>query len=169
MEPGTLSPLHIGWHDAGARVGAALLLSLALGIERFVHRKPIDLRPFLIIALTSCALAIAITEFAYRESDPDLSIDPAKVISGIMTGIGFLAASALFRERRVVQGAGSAAAIWASGAIGIVCGLGFLWLAALMSAGVLVTLVASRPLTARYAAGIKRDASGDAPDQGAGQ
>src|SRR3546814_11791126 len=56
-----------------------------------------------------------------------------------MTGIAFLGAGALFREKHLVQGAGSAAAIWAAGALGIVCGMGFLWLAALLS-GVLVIL-----------------------------
>src|SRR3546814_12705078 len=95
-----------------------------------------DFRPFFIISLASCSLTVAILELGYRSSDPHLSIYPAKVISGVMTCIGFLGAGALFREKHLVQGAGSAAAIWAAGALGIVCGMGFLWLAALLSGGI---------------------------------
>lgn len=151
MEPGTLSPVHLSWLDAAARIIAAVVLSLALGLERFFHKKPVDFRPFVIISLASCALTIAIVEFAYRASDPELSIDPAKVVSGIMTGIGFLGAGAMFRERRVVQGAGSAAAIWAAGAMGIVCGLGLLWLASILTVGIVLTLLVGRPFTEDYA------------------
>jgi len=67
-----------------------------------------------------------------------------------MTGIGFMGAGALFRGRNHVQGAGSAASIWAAGAIGIVCGLGFLWLGAIVAGIVVATLLASRPFVSRY-------------------
>lgn len=123
MEPGALSPVHLGWLDAGARIGAAIILAFALGLERFVHKKPVDFRPFVIISLPSCALTIGIVEFAYSASAPELSVDPAKVVSGIMTGIGFLGAGAIFREQHAVQGAGSAASIWAAGATGTYAGL----------------------------------------------
>lgn len=141
-------------------MGAALVLSLLLGFERYAHHKPVDFRPFVIIALASSSLMMGVIEFAHRATDPELSIDPAKVISGIMTGIGFLGAGTLFREQHVVQGAGSAASIWAAGAIGVVCGLGALWLGGLLAAGVIATLIASRPYTKRYtvdAEGARRD------------
>jgi putative Mg2+ transporter-C (MgtC) family protein len=65
-------------------------------------------------------------------------------------GIGFLGAGAMFREENYVEGAGSAASIWAAGAIGLICGVGMLWLAALLAGGVLLVLVVSAPLTAKY-------------------
>src|SRR3546814_20395826 len=71
-----------------------------------------------------------------------------------MTGIGFLGAGALFREKHLVQGAGSAAAIWAAGALGIVCGMGFLWLAALLSGGIVILFLVGRPYTNAYDARI---------------
>lgn len=161
MEAGTISPVHLTWLDVAVRVAAALVLSFALGLERFVHKKPVDFRPFMIIGLASCALTIAIVEFAYRASDPELSVDPAKVVSGIMSGIGFLGAGALFREKHVVQGAGSAAAIWAAGALGVVCGFGMIWLAALLAFSVVATLLLSRPFTDDYAARAETDDSSD--------
>lgn len=150
MEGDTFSPNYLTWTDAVIRIGAALLLSLALGIERFWRQKPIDFRPFVIIALASCALSVSIVEFAYRADDDSLSVDPAKVLSGVMSGIGFIGAGALFREQHTVYGAGSAAAIWAAGAIGLVCGLGFVWLAGLVTLAILAVLILSRPFTDDY-------------------
>src|SRR3546814_19752955 len=103
MEAGAFSPVHLPWLDALARLGGAILFSLAIGLERFLHRKPVDFRPFVIISLASCALTVAILEPGYRSSDPPLSIDPAQVISGVMTGIGFLGVGTLFREQHLLQ------------------------------------------------------------------
>jgi len=167
MEIGAFSPVHVTWLDALARIGAALLLSLTLGIELFLHKKPVDFRPFAIIALASCTLTLGIAEFAYRTDDDQLSIDPAKVVSGILTGIGFIGAGALFREKHTVYGAGSAASIWASGAVGITCGFGFLWLAALLSLAVVLLLVVSRPFTDDYT--IRVDAEGSDEDLRSGR
>lgn len=160
MEAGTLAPVHLSWLDALARVGASLLLSLALGLERYLHRKPVDFRPFVIIAVASTSLMIGIIEFAFHAADPDLSVDPAKVVSGIMTGIGFLGAGALFREQHIVHGAGSAASIWAAGAIGVVCGLGAVWLAGLLAGAVVLTLLASRPFIDDYTIDADKDDEG---------
>jgi putative Mg2+ transporter-C (MgtC) family protein len=140
------TPASVGWGEMLTRLGAAALLAAVLGIERYTHRKPIDFRPFVIISLMSAALIIGITEFAATSRDPNLSIDPGKVFNGILTGIGFLGAGALFREKNVVHGAGSAAAIWASGGIGILCGLGYLWLATVVAAVLVLLLYFSNSL-----------------------
>lgn len=150
MEIGAFGPVHISWLDALARFGAALLMSLCLGLERFLRDKPIDFRPFVIVSLASCTLTLAISEFAYRAEDNLFSIDPAKVVSGIMTGIGFIGAGALFREEHTVYGAGSAASFWGAGAIGIVCGFGFLWLSGMLTVALIALLVLSRPFTDQY-------------------
>ena len=164
MEEGAFSPVHIAWFDALVRFAAAFLLSLAVGLERFLRRKPIDFRPFVLIAVASCALVLGVSEFGYRTEQNEFSIDPAKVVSGIMTGIGFIGAGALFREKHVVHGAGSAASIWAAGAIGIVCGLGFLWLAGMLAVAVLAILVTSRPFTKAYTVRADEDEA-DSPDK----
>lgn len=93
MEPGAISPVHIAWIDALARIGRAILFAL--------------------------------------------SIDPAKVISDVMSGVGLLSAGALFGERDIVAGTGSAASIWSAGAIGLICGMGLLRLAGYIALGIM--------------------------------
>ena len=150
MEIGAFGPVQVTWLDALARFGAAFLLSFTLGLERFLRKKPVDFRPFVIIALASCSLVLGVSVYVYRADDADLSVDPSRVVQGVMTGIGFIGAGALFRERHTVYGAGSAASIWAAGAIGLICGFGFLWLAALLSVSLVLLLGLSRPFTDEY-------------------
>ncbi|KQX19455.1 MULTISPECIES: MgtC/SapB family protein [unclassified Sphingomonas] len=150
MEAGTFSPIHISWAEALLRIGASMLLPLMVGIDRFLRRKPIDFRPFMIVALAACSLALTIMELAARAAEPDIDLGLSRVFAGVITGIGFLGAGAMFREDSYVKGAGSAASIWAAGAIGLICGVGLLWLAGLLAVGVLMVLVLSAPFTGKY-------------------
>ena len=93
---------------------------------------------------------MASIEMLQSANDSNSNIDPTRVIEGVITGIGFLGAGAMFREGNYVQGAGSAAAIWVAGAIGLSCGMGEIWLATIMAAIVLSLLVASGPFTSRW-------------------
>ena len=144
------APETIAWTDFLWRMGAATLLPLLIGMERFLRRKPIDFRPFVIISVSACGLAIGVMELLETTNDENFQIDPGRVFEGVITGIGFLGAGAMFREGSFVQGAGSAAAIWASGAIGLICGFGELWLAAIITAIILILLLISGPYTADW-------------------
>ena len=150
MEAGSLSPIHISLVEALLRIAASMILPLLIGLDRFLRRKPIDFRPFVVVSLAACSLSLTILELAARAGGPELDPSPSRVFAGVITGIGFLGAGAMYREENYVKGAGSAAAIWASGAIGLICGAGMLWLAGLLAGGVLLVLVASAPFTSRY-------------------
>ena len=51
--------------------------------------------------------------------------DPTRMAQGIMTGIGFLGAGVILKERLSVRGLTTAASIWITAAIGILAGIGF--------------------------------------------
>lgn len=144
------APETMSWEDVGLRFAFATILPFLIGLERFLRRKPIDFRPFVIISVGSCGLVMASIEMLQSVNDTNSNIDPTRVIEGVITGIGFLGAGAMFREGNYVQGAGSAAAIWVAGAIGLSCGMGEIWLATIMAAIVLSLLVASGPFTSRW-------------------
>ena len=144
------APETMSWEDVGLRFAFATILPFLIGLERFLRRKPIDFRPFVIISVGSCGLVMASIEMLQSVNNRNSNIDPTRVIEGVITGIGFLGAGAMFREGNYVQGAGSAAAIWVAGAIGLSCGMGEIWLATIMAAIVLSLLVASGPFTSRW-------------------
>ena len=148
--PPYLTPDTLSWTDALIRMGAATFLPFLIGLERFWRNKPIDFRPFIIISVGSAGLLMAAVELLSASTDAQTQIDPTRVIEGVITGIGFLGAGAMFRQGNFVQGAGSAAAIWVAGAIGLACGMGEIWLAILMAAIVLTVLVASGPFTNKW-------------------
>jgi putative Mg2+ transporter-C (MgtC) family protein len=66
MEPGTFSPIPISWAESLLRIGTSVLLPLLIGIDRFVHRKPIDFRPLMIVSRGACALSLTIMELRSR-------------------------------------------------------------------------------------------------------
>lgn len=143
--------------EAALRISVAFVLPLLIGLERFLSSKPLDFRPYVIISVAACGLSLASLELVQMTSDQQLQIDPTRVFAGVMTGIGFLGAGAMFREEQFVKGGGSAAAIWAAGAIGIVCGIGLLWLAALVAVPILLLLVISGPFIDHYDADVEED------------
>lgn len=153
-----LHPSSLSWFDVAWRLGAATLFPLIVGLERFFHKKPIDFRPFVIISVAACGLLIGSIELLQSSNDSQAQIDPTRVIEGVITGIGFIGAGAMFREGNYVQGAGSAASIWCAGAIGLVCGMGELWLGAIVSIIVFSLLVVSRPFTERWDPGSTKRA-----------
>lgn len=151
------TPTTLTWLDIAVRVGCATLLPLAIGLERFLRRKPIDFRPFVIISVAACGLLIGSMELLQDTADPQGRIDPTRVIQGVITGIGFLGAGAMFRDGAFVQGAGSAASIWGAGAIGLVCGMGELWLAAIIAGVILLLMLVSEPVTKKWDASEEND------------
>lgn len=93
------------WEDAEMRFAFATGLPFLIGLERFLRRKPIDFRPFVIISVGSCGLVMASIEMLHTINDANSNVDPIRVIEGVITGIVFLGAGAMFREGNFIQGA----------------------------------------------------------------
>ncbi len=138
----TLSTL--GWPEIVLRVGLAMAFGLVLGLDRDTKNKPIDFRAYIIVAVTTCIIAIMGQELYadFQNADKVLSLDLGKIIAGVLTGIGFLGAGAIIKlnDNRVV-GTATGASIWASGGIGLCLGFGFYGLAFTAFAAVAMTLV----------------------------
>jgi putative Mg2+ transporter-C (MgtC) family protein len=83
------------------------------------------------------------------------NVDPMRVAAQIASGIGFIGAGAIIRDRGSVRGITTAAALWASAAVGLSTGAGLWWVAAAGAAVILLVLVGLRPLGARIAAPVR--------------
>jgi putative Mg2+ transporter-C (MgtC) family protein len=103
------------------RLGAATLIGAAIGLNRDLHGKPIGVRTLGLVGLAS---AIAI--LAVAPGEDVRSVDAtARVIQGVLTGIGFLGAGVIVRRTvgKQVHGLTSAACAWTTACLGLVCGL----------------------------------------------
>src|SRR6202453_2365375 len=69
-----------------------------------------------------------------------------RIVSYVVSGVGFLGAGVIFKDAGGVRGLNTAATIWCSAAIGAICGLGNLIHALILAAGVLCTNIVLRPL-----------------------
>ena len=65
----------------------------------------------------------------------------ARVVEGVVGGIGFLGAGSIIRSGANINGITTGAAIWTAGAIGVACGAGNLILASLLTGFALIVVV----------------------------
>ncbi|MCF4097220.1 MgtC/SapB family protein [Maritalea mediterranea] len=134
------------WPDALTRVALALVFGFLLGLDRNLKNKPVDFRVYMIVAGTTCLLAIMGQELValYAVSNPNLKLGLLRIVEGVLTGIGFLGAGAIIKsggdEPRII-GTATGASIWSSGAVGLMLGFGFYSLALLGFAMLLIVLV----------------------------
>lgn len=134
------------------RLFIALLVGTILGFERSKAKKPAGIRTHCLVCISSTMISI-VSAYGFGEffKYPGVSTDPARLIVGIITGIGFLGAGIIWKDsdHGDVRGLTTAANIWAVAGLGIAVGLGHYFLAfatvaviqiALMTAKVLIKL-----------------------------
>ncbi|WP_262691965.1 MgtC/SapB family protein [Kordiimonas aestuarii] len=124
------------------RVALALILGMIIGLDRDNKNKPIDFRAYMIIAVSSCGIAILGQEIqhVYLTTEGTPHIDMSKLMEGVLTGIGFLGAGAIVKQGNIVVGTATGASIWASGTIGLTVGFGFYGVAILIFLAIVLTL-----------------------------
>jgi putative Mg2+ transporter-C (MgtC) family protein len=97
------------------------VLGTLVGWERQMGRKPAGLRTHTLVCLGS-TLFVLLTEHAVREFGGP-SMDPTRIIHGVVTGVGFLGAGSILRQEGYVHGLTTAASIWMVAAIGTAVGV----------------------------------------------
>lgn len=133
-----------------SRLGAAMLISGAIGLERQIGKHPAGLRTHILVGLGCATFVIGGQEWlaALTTTVPDAqasaigsSADLSRMLQGLIGGVGFLGAGAVFHaEGGLVKGMTTAASIWVTAALGMACGLGLYPLALLSGIGTLFTL-----------------------------
>lgn len=119
-------------HAAGiaadfAAVLAAFLLALPIAWERGHGARSSGFRTLPIVAMAACGVALILN------LGPEDSEARARVLQGVITGIGFIGGGAILKNGDHVKGLATAASIWNAGAIGVACGLGNYPVAAMLS------------------------------------
>lgn len=122
---------------------AGFLSGTIVGLEREWRHSAIGVRTCILV----CAGATTYMAAGHLILDvSSLPGDPTRVASQIITGIGFLGAGAIIREKGGVQGLTSAATIWFLGAVGILIGCRYPLSGILLSATVACLLVLTSAL-----------------------
>src|SRR5579859_6254063 len=117
-----------------------------------------------LIAVGSCMFTGLALEPAFGSR-----VDPTRIAAQIVTGVGFLGAGSILRQGEYVRGLTTAASIWVVASLGMAVGFGYFSIAVFTGAIVLITLVAIRPLEARFFRGRHRRATDPPVDEPPGR
>jgi putative Mg2+ transporter-C (MgtC) family protein len=123
-----------------SRFALALVLGALIGLERQWRHRMAGTRTHALVAGGAAAFAMA---GALVVGD---AAAEARVVSYIVSGVGFLGAGVIFKESAEIRGLNTAATIWCSAAVGVVTALGYASYATVIMTGVLLTNTALRPL-----------------------
>jgi putative Mg2+ transporter-C (MgtC) family protein len=128
------------------RVGLATLLGIAIGLERQWRSRMAGLQTMALVSMGS-ALFTIMGAYAFPTQG-----DRNRVAAQIVTGIGFLGAGVIIKEGMTVFGLNTAATLWATAAVGALCGV-WMWREAVVGA---VIILASNGLLYPLAKWIDR-------------
>lgn len=115
-------------------LGIAYLLALPVGYDRSQSTRSAGLRTFPLVAVAACGytlVGIAVLDSTGAE---------ARVLQGIITGIGFIGGGAILKTKNMVRGTATAASLWNTGLIGVAVAFDRYEIAVLMSIINFVTL-----------------------------
>jgi putative Mg2+ transporter-C (MgtC) family protein len=128
------------------RIGTAVLIGGAIGLERQVRERPAGLRTHLLVSLASATFMLVSAHFVpfqHYVADGVIRADVSRIASGVVMGIGFLGAGAIWHKGSDAKGLTTAASLWLVTALGLASGAGMFvlaWTAALVSLFVLFGL-----------------------------
>ena len=104
------------------RIFIATLLGGIIGFERGKHGRAAGMRTHILVSLGSALCAMI---GAFVTSGAEMG-DPTRIASGVVSGIGFLGAGMiLVKNSSKVTGLTTAAAMWATSAVGLAAGAGY--------------------------------------------
>ena len=144
----------------------AYVLAFPIGWNREREERSAGLRTFPLVAVASCGFVQAAEGLAMGEPEA-----MARIVEGLITGMGFIGGGAILRMKDSVKGTATAASLWATGAVGTAVGLGSYDVAVVLAVATVATLwaltgvkekigVEDEPLEARS------EEASDQPQQG---
>lgn len=125
------------------RLLISLMMGAVIGLERSFNGRPAGLRTHTLVCMASCLLMLfSVFQWDLMKDAPleIIRIDPSRMAQGIMTGIGFLGAGVIMKERLSIRGLTTAASIWMTASIGVIAGLGLYFPAFLSAVLTLIVL-----------------------------
>ncbi|MBR5352297.1 MAG: MgtC/SapB family protein [Bacteroidales bacterium] len=108
------------------RLLCALIGGVLIGIERQLRKRNAGLAVNALVSVGAC-LFILISESVITsavQAGGPVNNDNLRVLSQVVTGVGFLGAGVIMKDGFTIHGLNSAATVWCSAAVGCLCGYG---------------------------------------------
>ena len=120
-------PLTIGWPEIILRLALTVLAGALLGLNRTERGMTAGLRTTLLVALAAAVSMIQVNLLLVTDGKTPGSfsvLDLMRLPLGILTGMGFIGAGAIVRQKGRVSGVTTAATLWLATALGLCFGGG---------------------------------------------
>lgn len=152
MAPFTLT---LGNAQIFTRIFVAIIIGGMIGYERGCNNRPAGFRTHILVCLG--AAIVSLIQEQIRVNIIKLVIDNpilgqnfrsdlGRLGAQVISGIGFLGAGTIMKERGTIEGLTTAASLWATGCIGLGIGWGFYTLSITSGIAVIVVLVTFKKL-----------------------
>lgn len=135
---------NINWWDVGSHVvslGIAYVLALPIGWNREREERSAGIRTFSLVAMGSCGFVLVAISVLGKDS-----IGQARIIEGLIAGVGFIGGGAILKQGIQTIGTATAASLWATGAVGAAVGYGLYDVAVILSVSIYATFNFFAPL-----------------------
>lgn len=152
MAPFTLT---LGNVQIFTRIFVAIIIGGMIGYERGCNNRPAGFRTHILVCLGAAIVSLIQEQLRVNIiklviDNPSLSqnfrSDLGRLGAQVISGIGFLGAGTIMKERGTIEGLTTAASLWATGCIGLGIGWGFYTLSITSGIAVIVVLVTFKKL-----------------------
>ena len=140
----------LSFQSIGFRILLSILIGGMIGFERGTNNRPAGFRTHILVCLGATIVSLIqdhlrINIVNYAMKNPEVASviksDLGRIGAQVVSGIGFLGAGTIIREKRTIAGLTTAASIWVTGCIGLGIGWGFYTLSILGGISVLIVLI----------------------------
>lgn len=120
------------------RLCVAFALGAVVGAERQWRQRMAGLRTNILVAVGATLFVTIGVSLGGQAA--------GRVVSYVVSGIGFLGAGVIMKDGMNIRGLNTAATLWCSAAVGALCGNGYLLEASIATVAILLTHVLMRPV-----------------------
>lgn len=133
----------------------AIIIGGGIGYERGHQNRPAGFRTHILVCLGAAIVSmiqdqLRVNILKYTILHPEvaqvLKTDLGRIGAQVVSGIGFLGAGTIMRDKGIIGGLTTAASIWATGCLGLSIGWGFYYLAIPAGIGIIIVLVTLKKL-----------------------
>jgi len=141
----------IGNIELLSRLVLAALLGSVIGFERERMNWAAGLRTHMLVCVGS-ALMMLVSAFGFADvlGEKNVVLDPSRIASQVVSGIGFLGAGSILLRGEIVRGLTTAASLWSVAGIGLAVGGGMYTAALGATVIIFVILAGVKPLERRF-------------------
>lgn len=126
------------------RLGVAFAAGLAIGAEReLVGHAAAGMRTHVLVAMGAAMFSLT-GVYSLSSSLHAAPVDPTRIAAQVASGIGFIGAGAIIRDRAGIRGLTTAATLWLAASVGVASALGAYRAVAIGTGLVLLALIGLR-------------------------